>query len=115
MQQRETQRAIRDLLLDVLDQCARHMEAAPDLQAQFKPVAYAVHTALEDFERLFAQSSAQPDPEQDRMLFSRAQHLALEWLQTMQELRLDSRGNEDVMWPSWTRHGHAGNWLSQPA
>lgn len=120
MPHRETESAIRGLLLDVLDKCARHMEASPDLRHQFKPVAYAVHSALEDFERLFSQDKGKHDPDQDRMLFTRAQHLALEWLQTMQDLRLESGAPEDPRgWPTWTvGHGHAGHsghWLSRPA
>ena len=81
----EVHHATRSLLLDVLDQCARHMDAVPRHRSHFKPVEYAAMAAMEDFERHF-----QSTPEhraQDQMMFVRAQNMALEWLHALQELR----------------------------
>lgn len=101
MTSREMHHSIRALLLDVLDQCARQMEAMPLQRKQFQPIAYAVHAALEDFERKFRLEGTE-DRNRDQMLFTRAQDMSLEWLQTLQELSSEpSHSTEWEPWPLW--------------
>ena len=101
MRNGETERAIRTLLLDVLEQCARHMDAAPHNRAQFKPIAHAVHVALEDFERQFLKRPELIDSEQALRMVSRAQEMSLEWLHTMQEIRREPLLTDHLeTWPN---------------
>ena len=101
MRNGETERAIRTLLLDVLEQCARHMDAAPHNRAQFKPIAHAVHVALEDFERQFLKRPELIDEEQALRMVSRAQEMSLEWLHTMQEIRSEPLLTDHLeTWPN---------------
>lgn len=96
----ELELAIRTMLLDVLEQCARQMDAHPPDRAQFKPIAYAAHAALEDFERKFAQATQ--EPAQSMQLFSRAQDMAAEWLHNIQELKKDrTLADELEPLPAW--------------
>jgi hypothetical protein len=95
----ETERAIRSVLFDVLEKCARQMDISPDKRA-FQPVAYAVHAAMEDFERQFAKPSF--DDKHHQRLFQRAQDMALEWLLTIQDLQREAplaEGLETL--PTW--------------
>jgi len=102
MTSREMHRSIRSLLLDVLEQCARNMEADPAQRKQFQPIAYAVHAALEDFERQFHQDG-KTDRTRERMLLTRAQDMSLEWLQAMQELHSEQEPNFHALnaWSLW--------------
>lgn len=101
MRNGDTERAIRILLLDVLEQCARHMDAAPHSRAQFKPIAHAVHAALEDFERQFLKRPELIDSEQALRMVSRAQEMSLEWLHTMQEIRREPLLTDHLeTWPN---------------
>lgn len=103
----EVHRATRSLLLDVLDQCARHMDAVPRHRSHFKPVEYAAMAAMEDFERHF-----QSTPEhraQDQMMFVRAQNMALEWLHALQELRRELPLQDELEHlPLWGRSEDLG-------
>lgn len=108
MTSREMHQSIRALLLDVLDQCARHMEEMPLQRKQFQPIAYAVHAALEDFERQFRlDENEDRNRDRDRMLFTRAQDMSLEWLQSLQELRAEQHPDQTRMdaWPLWRSDG----------
>ncbi|GEM_PF-943638 len=113
MSRSECHNATRTLLLDVLEQCARHMDAVPARRAQFKPVAYAVHAALEDFERQFVQPA---EIDHDRRLFSRAQDMALEWIYSMQELRREAtlRDQLEVL-PRWDHAGQHSAPMPSPS
>ncbi|MBL6645584.1 MAG: hypothetical protein ISP55_03945 [Flavobacteriales bacterium] len=98
----ELEGAIRTILLDVLEQCARQMDAYPPDRAQFKPIAYAAHSALEDFERKFAQAAKEPTHSQQ--LYLRAQDMASEWLHNIQELKKDrTLAQELEHLPTWKR------------
>lgn len=102
MNRTEIERATRAILMDVLEQCARHMDAIPMRRALFKPVAYAVHAALEDFDRQF-NDGVREDEGAQRRLFARAQDMAMEWLHTMQELRSEYPLYTQLeSLPSWT-------------
>jgi hypothetical protein len=95
----ETVRAIRSVLFDVLEKCARHMDDTPNNRS-FQPVAYAVHAAMEDFERQFAQASL--DEKHQEQLFIRAQDMALEWLLTIQDLQREASLPEGLeTLPTW--------------
>ena len=105
MSTRELHRSIRLLLLDVLDQCARHMEASPGQRQQFQPIAYAAHAALEDFEKQFYSHNTE-NIRRDRMLLQRAQDMSLEWRQAMQEMQAEmhlGQGMEKL--PLWNPSG----------
>ena len=95
----ETERAIRSVLFDVLEKCARQMDSAPNKRA-FQPVAYAVHAAMEDFERQFAKSKL--DDKHHQQLVKRAQDMALEWLLTIQDLQREAPFAEGLeTLPTW--------------
>ena len=107
----ETERAIRSVLFDVLDQCARQMDSAPNNRA-YQPVAYAVHAALEDFERQFAQASL--DDNHHHQLFRRAQDMALEWLLTIQDLQREAPFAEGLeTLPTWNSSQNVHRILAQ--
>ena len=111
MAHREMEGIIKSLLWDVLEQCARHMDAVPDRRAQFKPIELAVHAALQDFERQFSLM-AEDDQELERRLLNRAQQQSFEWLLAMQELRLEPMRLEDMAdWPTWNvKPTSTGHW-----
>lgn len=99
MSRGETERAVRSVLFDVLEKCARNMESAPNKRA-YQPVAYAVHAAMEDFERQFIKPNL--DEKHHQQLFSRAQDMALEWLLTIQDLRREAPFTEGLeTLPTW--------------
>jgi hypothetical protein len=101
----ELHRSIRHLLLEVLDECARHMEAMPGQRQQFQPIAYAVHAALEDFEKQCGARGSE-NPTRDRMLLIRAQDMSLEWRQTMLEMKGESVSAQGMeILPSWNQAG----------
>ena len=102
----EIHHAIRSMLLDVLEQCAAHMDAVPARRALFKPMAYAAHAALEAFERQF-RSGTNGDLDRDLMLYSRAEDMTMEWLQTMQEVRKETTLEDSLEhlphWPLYSQ------------
>lgn len=96
----ELEGAIRSMLLDVLEQCARQMDACPSERSLFKPIAYAANAALEDFEKKFAQTTK--EPARSLQLFYRAQDMATEWLHNIQELKKDrTLADELESLPTW--------------
>lgn len=84
------------------------MDAAPQCRAQYKPIAHAVHAALEDFERQFHRSPDLLDSEHGQRLVSRAQEMSMEWLYSLQEIRREPRlSNELEILPPMTSVGRA--------
>lgn len=108
----ESERAVKHILFDVLETCAKQMDISADKKA-YQPVAYAVHAALEDFERQFAKPRL--DDRQHQQLVKSAQDMALEWLLTIQDLRRESLlpdGLETL--PTWDAGGPSSALINTP-
>jgi len=97
----EMRRAVRVLLLDVMDQCARHVDACPEGRDRFEQIARDAHDYLARFESR-SQSSSLGGLSQ-KGLYLKAQDRVLDWLLELQEVRrahLLSASLEHL--PTWT-------------
>ena len=81
----EMRRAVRVLLLDVVEQCARHSDACPEGRDSFERIARDAHDYLARFEAR-SQSSSLGGLSQ-KGLYLRAQDRVLDWLLELQEVR----------------------------
>lgn len=76
-----TEKAIRALLLDVLDQCQLHMDACPNAKERFARIGRA---ATEELMLLDARKKRTLS---DRNRLLRVQQETLDWMLTMQRIR----------------------------
>ena len=83
----EIQRAVRIMLIDVMEQCARHVDSCPQARHRFERIASAAHDCLVEFESLAANASESGLTH--RGLYTRAQDRVLDWLLELQHIRLD--------------------------
>ena len=81
----EIQRAIRAMFLDVMEQCARHVDSCPQGRPRFERIASAAHDGLVAFESMASRASG--SGLSHRGLYSKAQDQVLDWLLEMQHIR----------------------------
>ena len=81
----EMRAAVRVLLLDVVEQCARHVDACPEGRDRFEQIARDAHNYLAQFEAR-SQSSTLSGLSQKGM-YVKAQDRVLNWLLELQEVR----------------------------
>ena len=81
----EIQRAVRVMLLDVMEQCARHVDSCPQGRHRFECIASAAHDCLVEFESMASRASG--SGLSHRGLYSKAQDRVLDWLLEMQHIR----------------------------
>ena len=104
----EIQRAIRAMFLDVMEQCARHVDSCPQGRPRFERIASAAHDGLVAFESMASKSSG--SGLSHRGLYSKAQDQVLDWLLEMQHIRREyplERTLDPVSdWsgPEWSNH-----------
>jgi len=100
----EMQRAVRVLLLDVMEQCARNVDACPQARSRFERIARSAHDYLVRFE---TQSAAMEKTGlSQRGLYTKAQDRVLEWLLEMQDIRRDYPLRQSVKdMTQWTEAG----------
>ena len=104
----EIQRAVRVMLLDVMEQCARHVDSCPQGRHRFERIASAAHDCLVEFESMASKASG--SGLSHRGLYSKAQDRVLDWLLEMQHIRREyplERTLEPVSdWsgPEWSNH-----------
>ena len=96
----EMQRAVRVLLLDVVEQCDRHIESCPHGRARLEDIAKRAHECLVQFE-IRSQSALEGGLSQ-RGLYSKVQDRVLEWLIQMQDIRRDTSIDSPVPITEWT-------------
>lgn len=97
----EMRRAVRVLLLDVVEQCARHIDACPEARDRFEQIAQDAHDYLSRFESR-SQSSLLGGLSQ-KGLYLKAQDRVLDWLLELQEVRRTHRLSASMEHlPSWT-------------
>ena len=96
----EMQRAVRVLLLDVMEQCARHIESCPHGRVQLEDIEKSAHDCLVQFE-IRSQSAVEGGLSQ-RGVYSKVQDRVLEWLIQIQDIRRDSaRASTATPLPEW--------------
>ncbi|MGB1669997.1 MAG: hypothetical protein ACPHCT_00870 [Flavobacteriales bacterium] len=81
----EIQRAVRVMLLDVMEQCARHVDCCPQGRHRFECIASAAHDCLVEFESMASRASG--SGLSHRGLYSKAQDRVLDWLLEIQDIR----------------------------
>lgn len=84
----EMQRAVRVLLLDVMEQCARHIESCPNGRVRLEDIAISAHDCLVQFE--IRSQSALEGGLSHRGLYRKVQDRVLEWLIQIQDIRRDN-------------------------
>ena len=98
----EMRRAVRVLLLDVMEQCARHIESCPQGRDRLEDIAKSAHDCLVQFE-----IRSQSDNEgvlSHRGLYRKVQDCVLEWLLQMQDIRRDAeRASLTTPLAEWTQ------------
>ncbi len=100
----EMQRAVRVLLVDVMEQCARHIESCPHGRVRLETIAKSAHDCLVQFE-IRSQSATEGGLSQ-RGLYNKIQDRVLDWLLQMQDIRMDTAAA-----PSATAHSE---WTGAP-
>lgn len=81
----EMRRAVRVLLLDVVEQCARHIDACPEGRDRFEQIARDAHDYLVRFEARSRSTSL--GGLSQKGLYLKAQDQVLDWLLELQEVR----------------------------
>lgn len=98
----EMQRAVRVLLLDVMEQCARHIESCPHGRVQLEDIEKSAHDCLVQFE-IRSQSAVEGGLSQ-RGVYSKVQDRVLEWLIQIQDIRRDAAcASPATPVPDWTK------------
>jgi len=84
----EMHRAVRVLLLDVMEQCARHIESCPHGRDRLDDIAKSAHDCLVQFE-IRSQSAVEGGLSQ-RGPYRKVQDRVLDWLIQIQDIRRDT-------------------------